>query len=105
MAASGPQSGDQALLRLLQGSVTLESRASVAAADAAPVPGTSANWYWSNAWIYVEVTIVTAGTSRDARVAIEGSNDDTNWHQLARIADVTGATTVQRIIRLEIGRA
>ena len=90
----------QRIEALVRDEITLESRASIAAADAAPVNGTTYKWPWNNAWIHVKVSIDTAGTTRDARVAIEGSADGSTWHQLVRITDVTGATTVNRIIRL-----
>ena len=97
---AAPESGDQALLKLTQGPISLLPATVVSAADAAQVAGSTFEWYWNGAWIHVQVAITTAGTSRDARVAIEGSADGSTWHQLARITDVTGATPVNRIIRL-----
>jgi hypothetical protein len=77
--------------------LTLANRAALAVADGAPVNGAQQRVLGRSLYAEFELS-VTGGPTVEARAAIEGSADGTNWHQLVRFVDLAAAG--KRIARL-----
>ena len=81
------------------------SRAGVAATDGAQVNSSAINIAGKSLYLELNVTVTGGPGSVASRIAVEGSLDGTNWHQLVRFTDCTSTTADARVARLSDGPA